>query len=363
MDITFLGLCFTILLAIMVFSVRRQFVPIPMFIAACYMTLEQGIEIATMHFSVMRIIIFISWVRLILRGEIISFKLNAIDKGIIFYVVSAIVTYTFLYQTTDALINRLGFAYNAIGLYFLFRFYIQNLDDVQKLLKIIAIILLPLAIFMLYENATGWNCFSIFGGVPEFSEIRDGSVRCQGAFRHPILAGTFGATIMPLMVSLWWQKGSKILSFCAVAAAIVIVFTAKSSGPLIASVAGIVGLFAWYSRGHMRIFRWGIIIGIIMLSLIMKAPWYYVMARASDVIGGGGWHRAYLLEQAMNHLGKWWMIGAENTGDWMPTTLLSGQADITNQFISVGVHGGLITLIFFIAVIVLCFSKLGLLIE
>jgi hypothetical protein len=65
----------------------------------------------------------------------------------------------------------------------------------------------------------------------------------------------------------------------------------------------------------------------------------------------------------MNHLGKWWMIGAESTGDWMPTTLLSGQADITNQFISVGVHGGLITLIFFIAVIVLCFSKLGLLIE
>ncbi len=68
------------------------------------------------------------------------------------------------------------------------------------------VILVPLVAAMLYEKATGRNVFAVLGGVSEMTLIREGKLRAQGAFQHPILAGTFGATVLPLMVGLMRMK-------------------------------------------------------------------------------------------------------------------------------------------------------------
>ena len=62
---------------------------------------------------------------------------------------------------------------------------------------------------MLYESVVQVNLFATYlaPGQPS-PEFRDGIVRARAAFGHPILAGCFGATLVPVFVWLWKMKGS-----------------------------------------------------------------------------------------------------------------------------------------------------------
>jgi hypothetical protein len=80
----------------------------------------------------------------------------------------------------------------------------------------------------------------------------------------------------------------------------------------------------------------------------------------SILFGGGGWHRSYLMNQAITNLRQWWLAGMplDLTAAWFPYLTL-GAADITNLFISFGIDGGLISLLLFVRVIVVGFSETG----
>jgi hypothetical protein len=361
-DINIVTISFTLMMGIITLFLPRRFTGIPILILACYMTLGQRIIIATADFTMLRIILLFCWIRIILRGELSSIKINTIDKILILYIFSAIVTYTLLWNTTAALITSLGLAYDAIGLYFFFRILIRDFDDINLLVKTLAIIIVPLAGLMLVEKATGKNLFYIFGGVPMFSQIREGSVRCQGSFGHPILAGTFGATSLPFFIALWFRdEGSKMLPIIGFIAATIIAVTPASSGPAMAYLFAIIAMLMWRFREHMRAIRWGILIALISLHMAMKAPVWYLIGKLGHLIGGSGWHRSDLIDSFIHHFSEWWLIGTTYTRHWMPTGVLYSpdQTDITNQFIRVGVDGGMVTLILFIAVIVLCFRGVG----
>jgi len=361
-NVTEISLLFTLLMGIITLLLPRRYAFIPIIVSACYITLGQRIIIATADFTMLRIILLFCWIRIILRGEMSSIKFNTIDKALILYIISAIITYTFLWNTTAALINRLGLAYDAIGLYFFFRILIRDFDDINLLLKTLAIIIVPLACLMLIEKGTGKNLFYIFGGVPMFSQIREGSVRCQGSFAHPILAGTFGATLIPFFIVMWFKnEGTKALAITGFIAATIIAITAHSSGPAMAYLFAIIGMLMWRFRERMRAIRWGILFGLIALHMVMKAPVWFLIARLGELIGGGGWHRSELIDSCIHHFSEWWFIGTTYTRHWMPTgvTYSPDQTDITNQFIRVGVDGGMVTLLLFIAVIVFCFRGVG----
>jgi len=98
-----------------------------------------------------------------------------------------------------------------------------------------------------------------------------------------------------------------------------------------------------------------------MLHVVMKAPVWYLMDRVSGLLGGSGFYRSYLLDQAIKHFNEWWLIGTKYTAHWTYSTLLSepNKADITSQYIGEGVNGGLLTLILFVTIISLCFRDLG----
>ncbi len=150
----------------------------------------------------MRILILSGWLRLFLRGEICSFEWNRIDKAVLWWGLASALTYTIRVGTFEGLISALGPAYNALGAYFFFRLLIIEWEDVRRIIVTFSILFIPLVILMAIENYTGRNLFSIFGGVPEFTMIREGRFRCQGPFRHPILTGTFAATSIPLIIGL-----------------------------------------------------------------------------------------------------------------------------------------------------------------
>jgi hypothetical protein len=356
--ITPLGLGFTLIMGVLMLFVPRRLVLVPLILCACFMTLGERIIIASLDFTMMRILVVFGWARLVLKHEIPPLRLNEIDKAIIWWTVAAIITHTLLWQTSDAFINRLGLAYNALGIYFLCRFLIMDFDDINRLFKVLAIAIVPLALAMLIERATGRNLFAVFGGVKEFSEIRNGELRAQGSFAHPILAGTFGATLMPLFVSLWWQDGrNKMLSILGVLSATVITLTSSSGGPITAYFFGIVGFAFWVFRKRMRAVRWALVLAIFSLHVfIMKAPIWFLIGRLSSLVGGTGYHRAILIDRAIAHFSEWWLIGTKSVASWSE---ILWREDITNQYILEGVRGGLITMILFIVIIALCFRGLG----
>jgi len=350
------------LLGIASIFLPRKYSLFPLFIVAAYVTLGQYVIIAGANFTMLRILVVFAFARALVRSDYGSFSLNGLDKAMLAWSVSAVVTYTLLWQDGHAFVNRMGLCFDTVGVYFACRLYLLDIDDITRIFSLCAMLVIPLAAAMLYEYFSGKNLFAVLGGVPAISEIRYGRVRCQGSFGHPILMGTFGATMLPLVLSLWWQQRvARTLVVLGAISCCVIVACSGSSGALMATVYGVAGLLFWFLRDSMRIVRWGIVLTLIILQLVMKSPFWYILARLSSLTGGTGWHRAYLIDQAIRYINEWWLVGTKVTSHWMPTGLLldPSNTDITNQYLLEGVNGGLVTMIIFIVIVVLGFKYVG----
>lgn len=102
------------------------------------------------------------------------------------------------------------------------------------------------------------------------------------------------------------------------------------------------------------------LIGLLALQLLMKAPIWYLFARMSDLLGmGGGWYRSALIDAAVGHFAEWGLMGAVYTAHWMPFQLTPNMADITNQYIGEGVDGGAISMVLFIGILVSAYRDVG----
>lgn len=360
--ITPIGLVALVILSILIISVPKRYVLVPLFAITSYMTMGQNINVAGLSFSMLRCIILFGWIRLFLRREIFNGKFNSIDKILIVWLFSNIIMYTIQNKTMDAFINRMGFSYNAIGLYFLYRSTVSDFSDIERAFRILAYIVVPLAAAMIVEWFTMKNVFSFLGGVPLEVWKRGSLPRCQGPFRHAILAGTYGATMAPFFTVLWFSPANmKILSIIGILAATAITVTSYSSGPAIAFIAGGIALAMWPLRNKMRPVLWGLLFLIMIIHVTMKAPIWYLMARFAGVIGGTGWHRAYIVDQAISHIDEWWLVGTSYTAHWMPYALPSNpdMADMTNQYLVEGVRGGVLTMFLFIGIIFISFKAIG----
>ena len=362
-NINAIGLVFTLSMGLLILVLPRRYAAFPMIMTACYITLGQVLVIATLNFSMFRIIIFFGLARIIFRKELIAINPHVIDKILLAYVVASATAYLLLRNgSNEAVVSQLGFAYNTLGLYFLFRALIRDTDDFRRIFAMLALIMAPLAIAMLLEKATGRNLFSVFGGVPEFTMVREGKLRCQGAFSHPILAGTFGATSLPFFLALWFEgKKGRPVAAVGILSSFIITITPSSSGPAVAFIFAIIGTSMWAIREHMRAVRWGILLALVGLHIVMKAPVWALIGRMSEIIGGTGWHRVMLIDAAIEHFNEWWLLGTDYTRHWMPTgvTWSEKHTDITNQFIHEGIQGGILSLILFVAIIVLCYRGIG----
>jgi hypothetical protein len=135
----------------------------------------------------------------------------------------------------------------------------------------------------------------------------------------------------------------------------VIIFTAASSGPYLTALIAIAGLLFWRLRKYMRALRWGVVVVLVALHLVMKSPVWFILARVDVVSGSTGFHRAYLIDRAVATFSQWWLLGIKST------ELFGEQihGDITNQYIMEGINSGFLTMILFILIIVNCFRVIG----
>jgi hypothetical protein len=350
-----IGAILTLLFSAIVFAAPRRFAVLGVFAAVCYITQGQGVEVGGFHFFAQRIVLLAGFIRIVARGELRSLKFTGIDWILIGYTIYSTVVAGLRVGVWQ---EQVGGAYNILLSYFVFRCLVTSWEDIQDLLPKLAILIIPLAACMVFESLTGKNIFNAMGGQAE-EWVREGRYRCIGSFRGPHTAGTFGATLMPFFVSLFFRGGRRRVAVAGLIAATAITYTSNSSGPLMAYLSCLVGLAFWPMRQDMRRVRWGIVAALVGYDLLSKAPIWYIFSKISDITGGDGWYRSYLMEQCWKHFSDWWLMGTSDTSTWGATLMTWGGADLCNIFVSCAASAGLGSLILFILLLVLCFRSLG----
>lgn len=350
---------FVLLASMALLLAPRRWAPLPLFVAACYLTLGQVVKVGALHFTAIRILIGIGIIRVVLRGERPAGGLSGLGWLMVLWGAWALCSSAFHQMPKEAMTFRLGLVYNTLGIYFLIRCLCHSEEDARGLIKMMAILLIPVAFEMLNEQITHRNLFSIFGGVSEVPAFRNGRCRSQGPFAHAILAGTVGAVSVPLMIGIW--RKHRLMAKLGLGACLVMVVTSASSGPLLSLMVSAFALILWHWRHFTRQMQIVAIIGYFLLDLIMNAPAYYLIARIDLTGGSSGWHRARLIESAFKHLGEWWWAGTDYTRHWMPTGVSWSpeHTDITNYYLKMGVIGGLPLMLLFIMAIWMGFRYVG----
>lgn len=329
---------------------------IPFLIVGAFLTHMQRLVLGSLDFSMIRLIVIAGGVRAIVRKDYTSFEWKATDVRIILYVISVTIVFVALRRNGAAFVNRLGFAFETLSVYFLIRMYIRSEHQIISFIRALSIVFAFVAIFMTIEQLTHRNAFSVFGGVPQITPMREGRLRAQGAFSHPIMAGTFGAVFIPLFWGLW-STGDMIdrrRAIIGIISGIIITWASSSSGPILSLMSGLFALSLWKFRNNLKFFKRSFLLLLVTLHIVMDAPVWHLLARVDIVGGSTGWHRYALIDQAIRRFPEWMLLGVRTTGHWG-----WGLNDVTNMFIRQAVDGGLLTLLFFIGMIRSSFASVG----
>lgn len=350
-----LGLAAVLLLGASLLLLPRKYAMLSFIAMACFVSPGQRVAVIGLDFNLIRIMVLFGWVRVLAWREYEGFRWNGIDYALLAFAAVNAAAYTMLYASVAAFVNRLGASFDAVGMYFLFRMLVRSWDDLRQTVVWVIVMAAPVAVALLIEKSTGRNLFAFLGGVPEFTKVREGRLRCQGAFAHPILAGCFFASLLPLMGALWFRGGRwKTLAVVGVGLSLLIVVLCASSTPVLAVLAGAGGMAMYGFRERMRLVRWGVLAVLVMLHMVMIAPVWHLIARISAVGGSTGWHRYHLIDKAIENWDEWVLIGTKSTAHWG-----WGLEDVTNQYVLEGVRGGIVGLGLFVLVIALAFGRVG----
>lgn len=346
-----------LILAAAAISLPRRYALIPLFFAATTIPMAQRLVVAGADFTLLRFLLLTYVIRIFIKGEIKGLHWNRLDTLVLLWTVSGTVIMTIQIGSFSAFVNRIGWSYEILLTYLAARCFLRDENDLRILAKAVAIISIPVAISFIFEWMTRHNMFSIFGGVQATTPIREGRLRCQGPFSHPILAGTFWAACLPLIWMLWPRlSGARILCALGTIAAVTIVIACSSSTPILAAAVAFFGAFMFRYR-HRRKLIWksGLATILVLHFVIMDSPVWHLMARVNIVGGSTGWHRYRIFDAFVNNFREWYLVGEPDPMSWGVWQM----RDITNQYILEGLRGGLITLLFFVLILITAFSFVG----
>jgi len=350
------GVAAVLLLGLALLTVKRRWAALPILALACFVPSGQRIVIATLDFSFLRIMVLIGWMRVFMKNEYAGYRRHPMDVVLVSWAIVRIVAFTSLRGTTSSLILMLGTSFDMLGMYFLFRFLIRDWIDLDRLVKSLAIISVPVAMAFMYEKATSHNLFSALGGVPERTVVRMGRLRCQGAYSHPILAGCFWAALLPMMACAWWRGNltGKIEALIGVGCGMLVIFASSSSTPVLGVGFALMGGLFFVVRRRLTLIRWGTVALLVLLHLVMKAPVWHLVSRVSAVGGSTGHHRYALIDNAIRRFPEWALRGLVSTRHWG-----FGMGDVTNQYVAEGKRAGALGLLLFVMLIAYAFRGVG----
>lgn len=350
-----LGFAIFAVCGLLLIALPRRWAALPCIFQTCMVSAAQQIVVAGLDFSLIRLMVICGFLRILLRREYASIRWQRVDGVILAFAAVRTVAYTIQRGGFDALTFQVGRTFEEVGLYFMFRCLIRNWDDLIGAIKGFVLISVPVAVAFVIENRTAHNAFSVFGGVPAITTMREGRLRCQGAFAHPIIAGCFWASMMPLAAALWWQGNfNRLLSILGCITFALIVVLCASSTPVMGIIFALVGAAMFFVRWWMRYVLIGVACLLVILHFSMKAPVWHLIARINISKGNTGYHRFQIIDNAIHRFTEWALVGTRSTAHWF-----WGGQDVTNHYVLEGVRGGFLTLVLFVTTIVLCFGAAG----
>jgi hypothetical protein len=332
--------------------------------AALLIPVDHVLVIGGTHFPMLRVLLLFGIARLLKdrfssKGRVWSGGVTKMDVAFILLTVLTALNGILLFRESGAVVYQIGQLFSTFGAYLLLRSLIRNEQDVVHTIEALAWIAAVVALIMSYEIFTGHDPYALLGGSEAAKyaslEIRDDRVRAQGPFAHSILAGSFGAILLPLFVALWW-KGKKYRKVTAVGigAATVITLACNSSTPILAYLGGVLALCLWPLRRQMRLLRRGIVATLIVLQIVLKHPVWHLITRIDLSGGSSSWHRFMLIDQCIHHFGDWWLFGVKDTSVWG-----WDMWDTANEYVGLCDGSGLLPFLCFLAVLVYGFKYLG----
>jgi hypothetical protein len=351
-----------VLIVGIVICVRERRQAIACFLAAgILIPLDQVVVLGPLHFPMLRVLLLfgmirMAWGKMTSKAEIFSGGITRLDKVVILFELVSVVNALLLWRDSGMVVRQAGDMFTLFGIYFLMRYLIRDVEDSETAIRALAYIASVVAVIMAYEQITGRNPYALLGGANAsfYGALitREDRLRSVAGFGHPILAGTFGAILVPLFIGLWLKDKKNLkITLAGLGACTVIVWASASSTPMLAYAGGLMALFLWPLRKLMRPIRWGIVILLVSLHMVMKAPVWQLIDRMSIVGGSSGYHRYQLVDQCIRHFSDWWLYGVKDTGIWG-----WDMWDTANQYVSVADSTGLIPLILFVATLVYGFK-------
>jgi hypothetical protein len=329
------------------------------FLIACFtIPVGQVVVLGGLHFTVLRILILAGLARRATGGRSSSGGkfaggFNDVDRFVVLWTVSALTILSFQWMEMQALIHNLGDFVDALGGYLVVRFLIPDGEAIRRAIKVMAAICVIQGVCMISEQITHLNLFGLLGGMPLAVTVRDGKIRSQGVMGC-LYGGAFAGALIPLFLWLWTSTKYRMIACAGLIGAIAMVISSNSSSSLLAAGASLLGLSFWSLRKRTRLIRWGFSLILVALHLVMKAPVWALIARVDLTGSSSGEHRYYLVNSCIQHFSDWWLMGYRYYNDWG-----WDMWDLSNQFVAVALTGGLVSLVFYIAVFSRSFGALG----
>jgi hypothetical protein len=346
-----------LLAIVLIFMLPRKRIIVPLLLGIFLIPQGQVVVLAGVHFTAAKVLIIAGLIRwAISKGSDRSLGggFSSIDRVFLAFAILNTAIFSLQWMESQALIKSLGDCLNILGGYFVLRFAIPDMETGRRAIRVLILIATIMAACMINEHVINVNIFGLLGGGRTTPEVRDGLIRANGVFEHSILAGCFGATLLPLFLTLWTHKRYRLISVAGLVASTCIVATANGSTASLAYAAGVLALCLWPLRKKMRLMRWGLAITLILLHLFMHGPVWSLINKIDLTGSSSNYHRYMLIDNCIRHFSDWWLLGAKNYNSWG-----FDMWDLSNQYVAYAVTGGLATVSFFVAIISRSFASIG----
>lgn len=328
------------------------------------------LSIGTIDISVGRIMVVVLLLRCLFNNRIRSkFKWIGLDTWV---AINMIVYVGIVLATRPSMLtieNRSGFVMDTWFAYLVARFIITDKRALISVIKCIAIVLVPLAILGCIETFIGWQPFIPLRRFIPWRQhdpeaeivkvIRWGLVRAVGPFNHPILFGGGFAIFLPLIYYLRYEKSPwRILSYILTATAIIGAFTSMSVGPWIMVAVAIFCLAMERYKLWLKPTIIFFIASCLLVELVSNRHFYHVFASYGSMLGGAGWHRAKLIDVAIEHFDQWWFVGYKGQDPGWGHYFGMVRTDVTNEYLAAGVRYGMAGIISLCGILFVAFRGL-----
>jgi hypothetical protein len=329
------------------------------FLLACFsIPLGQVVVLGGLHFTVLRILIIAGLLRrATLAGSSAGGKFpggfNPVDRMAVLWTVSLLTILSLQWMDMQAFIHNLGDFLDCLGGYLVVRFFIPDGEAIRRAIKTLAVVCVIQGIFMINEQISRVNAFGFLGGASVWVTVRDGKVRSEGVMGC-ISAGAFAGALIPVFLSLSTERKYRMVTYAGLAGAAAMVITSNASTSLLALAASLLGLAFWPLRKKMRLIRWGLVLTLVALHLVMKAPVWALIARVDLTGSSSGFHRYMLVDNCIRHFSDWWLLGYKYYDRWG-----WDMWDLCNQFVVQALTGGVVTLVAYIAIFSRSFGAIG----